>query len=137
MFGSLATLPAALDGLASYSRTLDAIGKMKDAVDASESAQIDLPMLCVVGDQTSGKSSLLEALTGVHFPVKSGTCTRVPITVRCRRADEEGVWLMGPDSKGRKLEPAKVAIEISKEQKAVIGDAPGDSRVPIGSQPRF
>jgi len=132
MFENMST---GLGGLALYSQTLDALGKMKDAVDASETAQIDLPMLCVVGDQTSGKSSLLEALTGVHFPVKSGTCTRVPITIRCRRADEEGVWLMGPDGKGRKLEPAKVAKEITKAQAAVIGDAAGDSRLPIDNQP--
>lgn len=46
-------------------------------------------MLCIVGDQSSGKSSLLEALTGVSFPVKSGTCTRMPITVRCRTGQKK------------------------------------------------
>lgn len=32
--------------------------------------------LVVVGDQSSGKSSLLEALTGLSFPIASDLCTR-------------------------------------------------------------
>lgn len=37
---------------------------------------IDLPQLVVVGDQSSGKSSVLEGLTKLNFPRDSGLCTR-------------------------------------------------------------
>ncbi|KAI1174661.1 P-loop containing nucleoside triphosphate hydrolase protein [Nemania sp. FL0916] len=37
---------------------------------------IDLPQIIVVGDQSSGKSSVLEAISRVRFPVKDGVCTR-------------------------------------------------------------
>jgi hypothetical protein len=37
---------------------------------------IDLPQLVVVGDQSSGKSSVLEGLTKLSFPRNSGLCTR-------------------------------------------------------------
>ncbi|KAI1342492.1 P-loop containing nucleoside triphosphate hydrolase protein [Xylariaceae sp. FL0016] len=37
---------------------------------------VDLPQIIVVGDQSSGKSSVLEAISRVRFPVKSGLCTR-------------------------------------------------------------
>jgi hypothetical protein len=37
---------------------------------------IDLPQLVVVGDQSSGKSSVLEGLTKLSFPRDSGLCTR-------------------------------------------------------------
>ncbi|KAK2018669.1 hypothetical protein LZ32DRAFT_653958 [Colletotrichum eremochloae] len=37
---------------------------------------VDLPQIIVVGDQSSGKSSVLEAISHVHFPVQGGVCTR-------------------------------------------------------------
>jgi AAA15 family ATPase/GTPase len=39
----------------------------------------------VVGDQNSGKSSVLQAITEVSFPVKDGTCTRFPIQISFRQ----------------------------------------------------
>ncbi|KAL9121034.1 MAG: hypothetical protein Q9187_002408 [Circinaria calcarea] len=46
---------------------------------------ISLPQLVVVGDQSSGKSSLLEGLTGLPFPVASQLCTRFATKVSFRR----------------------------------------------------
>lgn len=37
---------------------------------------IDLPQLIVCGDQSAGKSSVLEGLTGLPFPKQDGLCTR-------------------------------------------------------------
>ncbi|KAI0855226.1 P-loop containing nucleoside triphosphate hydrolase protein [Xylaria cubensis] len=37
---------------------------------------VDLPQIIVVGDQSSGKSSVLEAISRVRFPIKDGLCTR-------------------------------------------------------------
>lgn len=37
---------------------------------------INLPQLVVSGDQSVGKSSVLEGLTGLPFPRKDGLCTR-------------------------------------------------------------
>ncbi|KAI1442064.1 P-loop containing nucleoside triphosphate hydrolase protein [Annulohypoxylon stygium] len=37
---------------------------------------VDLPQIIVVGDQSSGKSSVLEAISRVRFPVNDGLCTR-------------------------------------------------------------
>ncbi|KAL9601258.1 MAG: hypothetical protein Q9219_002663 [cf. Caloplaca sp. 3 TL-2023] len=47
---------------------------------------ISLPMLVVVGDQSSGKSSVLEALTGLPFPRDSSLCTRFPTQVVFKRS---------------------------------------------------
>lgn len=45
--------------------------------------------LVVVGDQSSGKSSLLEALTGLAFPIASDLCTRFATQIVLRRASSE------------------------------------------------
>lgn len=47
---------------------------------------IDLPQLVVVGDQSCGKSSVLEGLTKLPFPRDSGLCTRFATQIIFRRA---------------------------------------------------
>lgn len=46
---------------------------------------INLPQLVVVGDQSSGKSSVLEGLTKLKFPRDSGLCTRFATQIIFRR----------------------------------------------------
>ena len=50
-----------------------------------------LPQLIVCGDQSSGKSSLLEAISGVPFPRKDNLCTRFATEVILRRAPSQGL----------------------------------------------
>lgn len=50
-----------------------------------------LPQLIVCGDQSSGKSSLLEAISGVPFPRKDNLCTRFATEVILRRATESDI----------------------------------------------
>jgi hypothetical protein len=52
---------------------------------------VDLPQLVVVGDQSSGKSSVLEALTNLPFPRESGLCTRFATQITFRRSQETRV----------------------------------------------
>jgi hypothetical protein len=47
---------------------------------------IALPQIVVVGDQSSGKSSVLEGLTSLPFPRDSGLCTRFATQITFRRA---------------------------------------------------
>ncbi|KAJ5706514.1 hypothetical protein N7536_002203 [Penicillium majusculum] len=47
---------------------------------------INLPQLVVVGDQSSGKSSVLEGLTKLKFPRNSGLCTRFATQIIFTRA---------------------------------------------------
>lgn len=48
---------------------------------------IDLPQLVVCGDQSAGKSSVLEGLTGIPFPRDDGVCTKFPTEVILEHAD--------------------------------------------------
>lgn len=47
---------------------------------------VDLPQLVVVGDQSSGKSSVLEGLTKLPFPRDSGLCTCFATHITFRRS---------------------------------------------------
>ncbi|KAK3185243.1 hypothetical protein K4F52_005943 [Lecanicillium sp. MT-2017a] len=51
------------------------------------SSNIPLPQLVVVGDQSSGKSALLETLTGIPFPRSHKRCTRYATQISQYRQD--------------------------------------------------
>ncbi|KAK5998958.1 Interferon-induced GTP-binding Mx2-like protein [Cladobotryum mycophilum] len=79
-----------LDGLCSKEQL-----KLLDAVDSLHSQGINhyvsLPQIILCGDQSSGKSSVLQAISGVPFPVKSNLCTRFPTELILRKAANVGV----------------------------------------------
>ncbi|KAI1073392.1 P-loop containing nucleoside triphosphate hydrolase protein [Whalleya microplaca] len=52
---------------------------------------VDLPQIIVVGDQSSGKSSVLEAISRVRFPVKDGLCTRFATELVLRTSSQTRV----------------------------------------------
>ncbi|KAJ5628759.1 hypothetical protein N7490_010987 [Penicillium lividum] len=47
--------------------------------------EFDLPQLVVCGEQSAGKSSVLEAITSIPFPRGDGTCTRFVTQINLRR----------------------------------------------------
>ncbi|KAK4178819.1 P-loop containing nucleoside triphosphate hydrolase protein [Triangularia setosa] len=49
---------------------------------------VQLPQLIVVGDQSSGKSSVLEAISRVRFPIRDGLCTRFATELVLRQATQ-------------------------------------------------
>jgi len=53
---------------------------------------LQVPQICVMGDQSSGKSSVLEALSGVPFPRGSGLVTRCPCRMVMRRSSPGAGW---------------------------------------------
>ncbi|ENH71810.1 Interferon-induced GTP-binding protein Mx2 [Fusarium oxysporum f. sp. cubense race 1] len=48
---------------------------------------ISLPQLVVCGDQSAGKSSVLEGITGIPFPRQDGLCTRFPTEIILRHCN--------------------------------------------------
>src|SRR3569833_3781101 len=63
---------------------------------------VHLPQIIVVGDQSSGKSSVLEAISRVRFPVKGGICTRyaTELVVRTCPQDEVAVTIRRANATG-------------------------------------
>ncbi|KAK1980510.1 dynamin family protein [Colletotrichum cereale] len=54
-------------------------------------AYLPLPQLVAVGDQSSGKSSLLESLTGIPFPRGQELCTRYATQITHRREAQQRI----------------------------------------------
>ena len=80
----------ALQGLCSEDR-LDLLNVVDDLRAHGLSNYVSLPQIIVCGDQSSGKSSVLEAISGVSFPIQSGVCTRFPTELVLRKTDEPSV----------------------------------------------
>ncbi|KXZ52300.1 hypothetical protein GPECTOR_10g932 [Gonium pectorale] len=56
---------------------------------------LNVPTVVIAGDQSSGKSSVVEGIAGVALPRSDGTCTRCPTEVRMRTvlgASTPGPW---------------------------------------------
>eukprot|EP00634_Sargassococcus_sp_CCMP2135_P016179 CAMPEP_0198654266 /NCGR_PEP_ID=MMETSP1467-20131203/7603_1 /TAXON_ID=1462469 /ORGANISM="unid. sp., Strain CCMP2135" /LENGTH=129 /DNA_ID=CAMNT_0044390247 /DNA_START=9 /DNA_END=395 /DNA_ORIENTATION=- len=53
---------------------------------------LQVPQICVMGDQSSGKSSVLEALSGIPFPRGSGLVTRCPCRMVMRKSEAGSKW---------------------------------------------
>jgi GTPase SAR1 family protein len=111
---------------------LDDIDKLRG--DGLQYHEISLPQLVVCGDQSSGKSSVLEALSNVKFPVDSGTCTRFAMELAlCRSSDKRATAKIIPgkttlgDRKKRlaDFKPSHVGLadvpELIKEARAAMG----------------
>ena len=54
---------------------------------------LSLPQLVVCGDQSAGKSSVLEALTEVPFPRNDNLCTRFATEIILRRATSDAITI--------------------------------------------
>lgn len=118
------------------------INKLQDVFNAVGSDSIELPQICVVGSQSSGKSSVLENIVGRDFlPRGTGIVTRRPLVLQLinipppndqkkRPAFEEwGEFLHKPNEMFSDFQQIKA--EIEKETDRVTGSNKGISHQPI------
>ncbi|KAF9585350.1 hypothetical protein BGW38_002806 [Lunasporangiospora selenospora] len=65
-----------------YQRVVDMISKVQAC---GLLHKLNIPRMAIIGDQSSGKSSVLEAITKLSFPRNKGMCTRFVTQVNLRR----------------------------------------------------
>jgi GTP-binding protein EngB required for normal cell division len=82
---------------------------------------IDLPQLAVMGDTSSGKSSLLSALSGIQFPASDRLTTRCPtqLILSCAKAFSGTAHIQRFEGKGESYEES---IDTIDEIPNVISD---------------
>lgn len=124
-----------------------AVGDYRDLLDIIDnlrsqgvSRYVDLPEIIVCGDQSSGKSSVLEAISGMPFPIKDGRCTRFATELVLRRGHKTDVKIsiiagsnrFGDDKE--RLENWHPKTSIDKQGLgAVTKEAESAMAVPIGA----
>ncbi|TVU24379.1 hypothetical protein EJB05_26812, partial [Eragrostis curvula] len=117
----------------------DQIRPLLDAVDRLRHLKvtqvgIQLPTIVVVGDQSSGKSSVLESLAGISLPRGQGICTRVPLVMRLQddpSADEPELRLEYGSGSVAATTEAEVADAINAATAEIAGSGKGISDAPI------
>lgn len=57
-----------------------------------EELVLPLPKICVLGDQSTGKSSLIEGISGIKVPRNTGTCTRCPLEINLTTSKAGNPW---------------------------------------------
>ncbi|KAM4905900.1 interferon-induced GTP-binding protein Mx-like [Sylvia borin] len=125
---------------------------------------LSLPAIAVIGDQSSGKSSVLEALSGVPLPRGNGIVTRCPLELKLKRLPEGQAWqgkisyknvtteLQDASEVDRAIRQAQDVLAgsrgaisahlISLEVRSpdvpdlTLIDLPGIARVAVGDQPK-
>ncbi|NXR30930.1 MX protein, partial [Zosterops hypoxanthus] len=151
-----------------YNQYEEKIRPCIDLVDSLRALGIEkdlsLPAIAVIGDQSSGKSSVLEALSGVPLPRGNGIVTRCPLELKLKRLPEGQAWQGKISYKNvtKELQDASEvngAIRIAQDSLAGPGgaisgnlislevrspdvpdltliDLPGIARVAVGDQPK-
>ncbi|KAF7351392.1 hypothetical protein MSAN_01570900 [Mycena sanguinolenta] len=105
---------------------------------------LDLPRITVIGNQSAGKSSLVEAISGIKVPRDAGTCTRCPMECRlasssswsCRISIRTEFDDLGrpqevherPFGKGI-VNPSEVEIALRRAQLAVLSPGVSDEQI--------
>ncbi|KAL9233489.1 hypothetical protein vseg_008480 [Gypsophila vaccaria] len=138
---------------------LDAVDKLRNLKVMKEGIQ--LPTIVVVGDQSSGKSSVLESLAGISLPRGQGICTRVPLIMRLQHhyeleprlsleymgktieTDEQNVsgainfatQEIAGNAKGIANTPITLIVKKNGVPDLTMVDLPGITRVPVHGQP--
>ncbi|PIA36052.1 hypothetical protein AQUCO_03400152v1 [Aquilegia coerulea] len=138
---------------------LDAVDRLRHLKVMQEGIQ--LPTIVVVGDQSSGKSSVLESLAGISLPRGQGICTRVPLIMRLQHHPSPVAQLylefkgktvhtdelhiseaicdatdeIAGDGKGISNFPLTLVVKKQGVPDLTMVDLPGITRVPVHGQP--
>ncbi|XP_051869301.1 interferon-induced GTP-binding protein Mx3-like [Pristis pectinata] len=138
-----------------------------DIIDEMRSMGVDkevsLPTIVVVGDQSSGKSSVLEMLSEISLPRGNGIATRCPLELKLKKVEGRKPWkgqisykqfvktLDDPtqleaeilkaqdvlaENKSISSELISVLVESTVAPDLTLIDLPGIVRVAVGNQPQ-
>ncbi|EMR64199.1 putative interferon-induced gtp-binding protein mx protein [Eutypa lata UCREL1] len=94
---------------------------------------VDLPQIVVCGDQSSGKSSVLEAISGVAFPAKDTLCTRFATELILRRAPEANAHVsILPDSSRSQEERTRLESFTNAPDNFDFSQVVNDANIAMG-----
>eukprot|EP00118_Oscarella_pearsei_P021267 m.238176 g.238176 ORF g.238176 m.238176 type:complete len:773 (+) comp40153_c0_seq76:74-2392(+) len=90
---------------------------------------IDLPSVVVIGDQSSGKSSVLEAISGVQLPRGTGIVTRCALELRMKKMNVNPLSSRASSEESNSIWKAKLTKcgpNVAKENAEIVIDSSTD-----------
>ncbi|KAF0991553.1 hypothetical protein HZS_2853, partial [Henneguya salminicola] len=149
----------------SIEHLIQVVNKLQDCFSAlGSSCPIDLPQIAVVGEQSAGKSSVLENFVGKDFlPRGSGIVTRRPLILQLihQEGEEYATFLHTRDKifsdflevrreieletdratgSNKNISPIPINLRVFSPHESVLNltliDLPGLTKVPVGDQPK-
>lgn len=147
-------LSSVMGGMAALDIALDSVGldelngpEAKALLDTIDSLRelhvgeiVNLPQIIVVGDQSSGKSSVLEAISRVRFPTKGDLCTRFATELVLRRSPETRIGVRIDGDTGGGFGSSQQFHRTSFDKDAlpeIINEATEKMGIHIGGSKRF
>lgn len=111
---------------------LRAVDKMREIL---HEEKVTLPEIVVVGDQSVGKSSVLEAISGIQLPRAQNICTRCPLELRMKASpDKEYATIRGSGTCTTEKsidDLTQIADEVSRLTSEIAGRGVNVSPNPI------
>lgn len=112
---------------------LSAVDRMREIL---HDEKIRLPEIVVVGDQSVGKSSVLEAISGIQLPRAQNICTRCPLELRMKSTKDEEYAIIrngknSEDDAKRIDDLEQIANEVTRLTNEIAGTGVNVSLTPI------
>ncbi|CAF1183076.1 unnamed protein product [Adineta steineri] len=111
---------------------LSAIDKMRELLHGE---RVTLPEIVVVGEQSVGKSSILEAISGIQLPRAQNICTRCPLELRMKTAQDKEYAIIrssvGNTAERRIDDLTKIADAVAQLTSDIAGKGANVSSNPI------
>uniref|UniRef100_A0A8C6ARY1 Interferon-induced GTP-binding protein Mx2 n=1 Tax=Monodon monoceros TaxID=40151 RepID=A0A8C6ARY1_MONMO len=140
-----------------YNQYEEKVQPCSDLIDSLRALDVEqglvLPAIAVTGDQSSGKRSVLEALSGVALPRGSGIITRCPLVLKLTKPEckwtgrisgrKTELQVQDPSAQdavagnGVGISHELISLEITSPEvpDLTLLDLPGIPRVAVGNQP--
>jgi GTPase SAR1 family protein len=112
---------------------LSAVDRMREIL---HNEKITLPEIVVVGDQSVGKSSVLEAISGIQLPRAQNICTRCPLELRMKSTTGDEYFIIRSSTRsedeGKTItDMGEIGNAVTRFTEEIAGEGTNVSSTPI------
>lgn len=108
---------------------LDLFDDLRVVMGDKLSKDLQLPSIAVVGNQSAGKTSVIERLSGISLPSGEGMVTKAPLVLSMRRDDYEFIKIKRtnyPTSEKIIIDKTQVSREIEMMSELILSENSSD-----------
>lgn len=108
---------------------LDLFDDLRVVMGDKLSKDLQLPSIAVVGNQSAGKTSVIERLSGISLPSGEGMVTKAPLVLSMRRDDYEFIKIKRtnyPTSEKIIIDKNQVSREIEMMSELILSENSSD-----------